>query len=53
VGWIVDPVAERIDVYRASDREWLEAGAFEGPGLARLAPFEEVELELAPLWAGG
>lgn len=50
--WIVDPVARRIDVYRADEGEWEEAGAIEGGGLVRLAPFDEVELDLTPLWAG-
>ena len=51
--WIVDPVGKRIDVYRSGEREWLEAGAFEGEGLARLAPFDEVEIDLGPVWSEG
>jgi len=49
--WIVDPVAQRIDVYRAGQGEWEEAGAIEGGGAVRLAPFDAVELDLSPLWA--
>lgn len=63
--WIVDPVGRRIDVYRAGDGEWLEAGAYDGELVdevvrenggsraARLAPFDEVELELGVLWSEG
>lgn len=49
--WVVDPVGQRIDAYRAGEGEWLEAGAFEGLGHGRLAPFDEVELDLGALWA--
>lgn len=53
--WIVDPVGRRIDVYRAGDGEWLEAGAYDGEvgggGAVKLAPFDEVELELGVLWS--
>lgn len=59
--WIVDPVGRRIDVYRAGDGEWLEAGAYDGELVgevggsraARLGPFDEVELELGVLWSEG
>jgi len=48
--WIVDPTAQRVEVYRAGDNEWLPAGALEGPGLITLPPFDTVELDLSPLW---
>jgi Uma2 family endonuclease len=48
--WIVDPVAERVDVFQAGDGEWLAAGSHEGGGVARLSPFEAVGLDLGPLW---
>jgi Uma2 family endonuclease len=51
--WLVDPVAQRIDVFRAEGGVWVEAGAADGAGLFRLAPFEAVELDLGPLWADG
>ncbi|MCB9730078.1 MAG: Uma2 family endonuclease [Deltaproteobacteria bacterium] len=45
--WIIDPVAERLDIFRAGDGEWLEAGSHQGAGAARLEPFDAVELDLA------
>jgi Uma2 family endonuclease len=48
--WIVDPVAERVDVFQAGDGEWLAAGSHEGGGVGRLSPFEAVGLDLGPLW---
>ncbi|MCB9787094.1 MAG: Uma2 family endonuclease [Deltaproteobacteria bacterium] len=48
--WIIDPVAERLDIFRAGDGEWLEAGSHQGAGAARLEPFDAVELDLGPCW---
>ncbi len=49
--WLIDPVARRVDVFKAGDGEWLEAGSHEGPGLVRLAPFDALALD-AGLWWG-
>lgn len=51
--WIVDPVGQRVDVFRAGQGEWLEAGAIEGNGVVRLPPFDAVELDFAVVWAEG
>jgi len=48
--WIVDPVAQRVDVFRAGDGEWEEAGTFEGGVIARIPPFDAVDLDLSPCW---
>ncbi|TNF35488.1 MAG: Uma2 family endonuclease [Deltaproteobacteria bacterium] len=48
--WIVDPVAQRVDVFRAGDGEWEEKGGFEGAIVARIPPFDAVEIDLGPLW---
>ena len=49
--WIVDPRERRVEVYRAGDGEWLDVVAVEGQGLARLPPFDAVELDMAPWFA--
>ncbi len=49
--WVVDPVAQRVDVFHADGREWVVAGAFEGAVKAAIPPFEAVELDLAPWWS--
>jgi len=48
--WIIDPVAQRIDVFRAGDDEWEEVGGFEGALVARIPPFDAVDLDLGPGW---
>ncbi|PKN54388.1 MAG: hypothetical protein CVU56_26800 [Deltaproteobacteria bacterium HGW-Deltaproteobacteria-14] len=48
--WIVDPVAQRVDVFRAGDGEWEEVGGFEGALVARIPPFDAVDLDLGPCW---
>jgi Uma2 family endonuclease len=44
--WIIDPVARRVDVFKAGDGEWLHAGFGEDYGVVALAPFDAVELDL-------
>ena len=44
--WIIDPVARRVDVFKAGDGEWLHAGFGEDHGVVALAPFNAVELDL-------
>lgn len=48
--WLIDPVARRVDVFRAGDGEWVEAGFHEGGGRARLRPFEAIELDTWLWW---
>lgn len=50
--WIVDPVERRVDVWRAQDGEWVEAGSFQGDVVAKIPPFEELELDLSLGWSG-
>jgi Uma2 family endonuclease len=54
--WIVDADEGRIDVFRPGEglpkkREWVDAGAFVGPGPHRIPPFDAVALDLAPALA--
>jgi Uma2 family endonuclease len=48
--WIVDPLARTIEVFEREKRRLALAGGVEGPSHARLAPFEELELDAGRLW---
>lgn len=50
--WIVDPDARTLEALRLSDDggRWVELGAWGAGDRARVAPFEEVELELERLF---
>jgi len=49
--WMVDPVDRRVDVFRGGGPEWVEVTGVEGAVRARVPPFDEVELDLAPWWS--
>lgn len=49
--WIVDPVARLLEAYRLENGHWVDVGSYDHTGLARIAPFEAVELELERLFA--
>lgn len=48
--WLVDPMAETLEVFRLEDSAWVRALAAGGPGSVRAEPFDAVELDLAWLW---
>lgn len=48
--WIVDPDARTLEALRLQDGHWLELGAWGEGDTARIAPFEEVELEIDRLF---
>ena len=47
--WIADPAARTLETLRldAATRRWVDAGAYDATGVARISPFEEIELDLA------
>jgi Uma2 family endonuclease len=50
--WIVDPAARTLEALRL-DKEtgaWIEVGAYDDESVARIAPFEAVELEVGRLF---
>lgn len=49
--WIVDPTARTLESYSRVDGAWLLNGSYHGEGSARVAPFEEHDLDLRALWA--
>lgn len=50
--WLVNTEARRIDVMRAIDGEWAEAGSFEGDIIAHIPPFEDTPIDLRLGWSG-
>ncbi len=48
--WLVDPIAETLEVYALSDGLWTLLGTYGEDAVVRAAPFDAVELELSWLW---
>jgi Uma2 family endonuclease len=48
--WLLDPLAQTLEVYRLVDDHWLLAGSYGGDETVRAEPFDAVELPLALLW---
>ncbi len=48
--WIVDPESRTLEALRLQGGQWLEIGVFDDMATARVAPFEEIELELGRLF---
>ena len=48
--WLVDPVSRRLFAYRREGAFWVWLGEWGGTDLARVEPFESVELDLALWW---
>lgn len=48
--WLVDPLAQTLEVYQRVKRGWLLTGTFEGDALVRAEPFAALTLELGTLW---
>lgn len=48
--WIVDPDARTLEALRLDEGRWIELGAWSDEDRARIAPFEEVELEIGRLF---
>lgn len=49
--WLMDPVAQTLEAYTLGEPgHWREVRTFQGDEKVRVAPFEDVEIELAELW---
>jgi Uma2 family endonuclease len=48
--WLVDPVAQTLEVYTWSGSAWVRSQVAEGGEKLRATPFEAIELDLALLW---
>jgi len=51
--WLVSVRTRHVEVYRRDGALWVLLGTAHGDAKVRLAPFEEVEIELARLWTEG
>lgn len=48
--WLVDPLLRIVELYRRRGKEWVVGGMYTDAARARIAPFEEIELDLAGWW---
>lgn len=48
--WLVDPLSRSVESFSSEAGRWILAGNFAGSVRARLAPFDELEMDLSPLW---
>jgi Uma2 family endonuclease len=48
--WIVDPVARTLEAVRLESGRWVEIGSYDDTAVARIEPFEAVELEVGRLF---
>jgi Uma2 family endonuclease len=49
--WLLDPLARTMETFRLTSGKWLLTGFHSGDDKVRAEPFQEVEIELAILWA--
>ena len=48
--WIVDPALRTLLALKLVDGAWVELGAFDDTSVARIAPFEAIEIEVGALF---
>ncbi|MDQ3034078.1 MAG: Uma2 family endonuclease [Myxococcota bacterium] len=48
--WIVDPEARTLEALALRDGSWVDAGAYDDGAVARIAPFEAIELPVGRLF---
>jgi Uma2 family endonuclease len=48
--WLVDPEARTLEALRLREGVWVDAGAFDDTAVARVPPFEAIELEVGRLF---
>ena len=51
--WLVDPLLRTIEVYRLEHDRWIVASVHGGAEVARIEPFEAIELEVGRWWLEG
>jgi len=49
--WLVDPKVQAVEVLRLVDGSWTVVRIYEGAVIARVEPFDAIELDLGRLWA--
>ena len=48
--WLVDPLAQSLEVLRRAARAWTPVATHVGHDVANAEPFEALGVHLAPLW---
>ena len=48
--WLVDPLAQTLEVYRLDAERWIVVAVFAGDEVVRAEPFEALEIGLARWW---
>lgn len=48
--WLVDPAAQTLDVFVLESGRWVLLAAHGGDDVARIAPFDAIEIPLGTLW---
>jgi Uma2 family endonuclease len=48
--WLVDPLAQTLEVFRLDDGRWTLVGTWAGTDNVRAEPFEALDLDLTLLW---
>jgi Uma2 family endonuclease len=48
--WMIDPEARVLEVLALRDGNWVDVGVYDDTAIARIAPFEAIELELSKLF---
>lgn len=49
--WLVNPAIQTLEVLRLESQRWSLVAAYEGNACVRAEPFDDIELNLAGLWA--
>jgi Uma2 family endonuclease len=49
--WLVDPLAQTLEVLSLDAGNWTHAGKYEGAARVRAVPFDAIAFELGKLWA--
>lgn len=49
--WLVDPDSKTLEAFRQHEGRWLHVGSWANDDVARIEPFEAVELNIAGLWS--
>lgn len=48
--WLVDPIAQTLEVFRLADARWTLVGTWAGTDTLRAEPFDALDLDLTLLW---
>ena len=48
--WLIDPELRALEALALRDGVWVEIGVFDDTAIARIAPFDAIELEIGRLF---